>query len=401
MAVFIFLKQIVDMLYQYQVLDYGMVLLALFLLIQRVYTQKIYKNIKYWMCGTDYIVMALMGAYLLSFIRCPDFYGIFFKVESCFLIYFLGRAYGTELMKYGKTAAVVGYALIYINLIYRFYQFGYTLILKGPAITLINEGGLYYYKTDMAIGMMIAVMFIYMFSEKKILKWITIIPIAGYMIFYSGARMEKFLFVIEYICIILCEVEQKTHFRMKWRNKGIQVLTVVGGVLIVGGFLLLQVFPFEKIMEQSNIDVGLGSTIENLMHSRQIIWWDILRYFSDQPLHIRLLGIDLGTEALHNAAGQRAHSTFIKTIYATGYVGCALWYGFVCALLKYVTHTEERKLTYMVLILWIMFLGAGLSIESMESTQMSWFPMLYAGALLSIREWKNGEIHEQEAKYCK
>lgn len=394
MAVFIFLKQIVDMLYQFRFLDYGMVLFAVALLGYQIYTQKIYANYRSWLCRTDYIVAALAVVYFLSFIRYTPAYGIFFKIESCFLLYFLGRVYGERLLDKGKGAALVGYVIIYLNLVYRFYQFGYTFVLKGAAITLINEGGLYYYKTDMAIGIIIAVMFIYMFSEKKLLKWITILPVAGYMVFYSGARMEKLLFAVEYACILLYELEKRGYFRLQIKEKTIRYIMILLGILLTGGFVLLQVFPFEKIMENSNMEIGLGSAIENFMHLRHIIWWDILRYFSEQPFGTRLSGIDLVTEALHNSAGQRAHSTYIKLIYSTGYLGCFLWYGLVWSFLKKLTSTDKRKLIYMMLILWVMFLGAGLSIESMESTQMSWFPMLYGGALISTGDLKNEKMHE-------
>lgn len=402
MPVFLFMKQIVDMFYQYQILDYGMVVLCLFLLYIKMQKDKIYKNPKEFFCLADYLVIALMVIYGLSFLRYPSAYGIFFKVESCFLLYFLGRLYGGEVLKYGKVLASAGYIVVYVNFLYRFYQFGLKFVVTGSAVTLLNVGGLYYYKTDLAIGIIIAVLFIYMFSEVKWLKWITIVPICGYMVFYSGARIGKLIMAIEYLLILLYELQSRGHFNLRFKEK--YVVWIMGTVsfLVLLFFIVLQFFPFEAIASNLSVAVGQGSFLEKLMHSRHIVWWDILDYFSDQSLLIRFLGIDLETEYLHNSLGIRAHSMYIKQMYSTGYVGCFLLVAFLTYIFKKVVGETDKSLKYIVLILWVMLLGAGLTIESLEATQMSWFPMLFSGVVISSslgREYaKNNNSVENSLK---
>lgn len=394
MPIFLFCKQIVDMLYQLKILDYGMVLFALVLICYKIWKDKLYTHIKEFLCPVDVLVFALMVVYIVSFLRYPAAYGIFFKVESCFLIYFLGRVYGKEIMQHGRALAAAGYAVVYINFVYRFYQFGFKFIVTGPEITLLNSGGLYYYKTDLAIGMIIAVLFIYMFSEKKWLKWFTIIPVCGYMVFYSGARMQQVIMLAEYALILLCELEKRKNFELKMKPRTAKIIAGLLFGMVAVFFVGLQFFPFEKYGTVQT-EGGLGVVLEKLMHSRHIIWWDILQYFSEQPFLTRLFGIDLQTEYMHNAQSMRAHSAYIKQIYATGYVGCLLFLAFLSCILRQLCEEKDKRTRYMVLMLWVMFLGAGLTIESLEATQMSWFPMLFTGMLFVKQKSENQAIQEQ------
>lgn len=393
MPVFLFLKQFVDMLYQFQILDYGMVVFALALLGYKVFADKQYVNIRARLCSADYIVIALGCVYVASFLRYPAAYGTFFKVESAFLIYFLGRAYGEEILKSGRALAAAGYIIIYVNFIYRFYQFGYSLWLGLDEIGLLNRGGLYYYKTDLTVGIMIAVLMIYTFSRIKIVKWLTILPVAGYMVFYSGARMQQAVMVCIYVLILFREIEKKKNKTIGMTKMSCSI--IMGIIIIISVIFLMgvQIFPYEML---DNKISQLSIILEKLMHSRHIVWTGILRYYSEQPFLTRLTGIDLATECLHNASGYRAHSAYIKQIYATGYLGCALMVAFQCSLLQSVTRENNRALIYITVGLWIILLGSGLSIESFEATQMSWFPMLFAGVLITSAQSmkKMGAISE-------
>lgn len=383
MPIFLFLKQLVDMFYQFKILDYGMVLFAVILLCYGIIKNKLYQNWKKRICIPDGIVIALAAVYIGSWVRYPVAYGTFFKVESAFLLYFLGRVYGKEIMLQGKALAVAGYIVIYVNFIYRFYLFGYRFTLNPGEEGLLNTGGLYYYKTDLAVGVIIAVLFVYMFGKNQVLKWITIIPVAGYTVFYSGARMGQVVMALEYGCILLREIENRHGKEWIISEKIVKRITGVLIGFIILFFVFLQVFSFERFVNSHEIATGAGSLLEKLMHSRQIIWWDILDYFSEQSIWTRLFGIDLQTECMHNAAGMRAHSAYIKQIYATGYLGSILFAAFCSIIACRCSKEADGQLRYIVLILWIMLLGSGVSIESLESTQMSWFPMLYAGMLIA------------------
>lgn len=383
MPIFLFLKQLIDMCYQFKVLDYSMVVLCLFLLGRKIWEDRIDRNLKKFLCPADYFVIVLIVIYAVSFLRYPSAYGNFFKLESCFLLYFLGRVYGSGLMKYGRLLAGAGYIVVYSNFFYRFYQFGFKFIVTGPEETLLNVGGLYYYKTDLAIGIIIAVLFIYMFSEVKWLKWITILPVCGYMVFYSGARTGQLIMAVEYLLIFLHELELRERFALKLKEKYVFWIGGVLSFLVLVFFIVLQFIPFTEIASGIGDEAGAGAFLEKLMHSRHIVWWDILDFFSNQSFLTRIFGIDLGTEYLHNSKGIAAHSMYVKQIYAAGYLGCFVFLAFLISIFRKLLQEDDRKQKYIVLILWSMLLIAGLTVESLESTQMSWFPMLSAGMLLT------------------
>ena len=195
--------------------------------------------------------------------------------------------------------------------------------------------------------------------------------------------------VIEYLIILLYELQSRDKLSLKFKEKCILWIMGTVSFFVLLFFIVLQIFPFEDIAANLNVAVGQGSFLEKLMHSRHIVWWDILAYFSEQPFFTRLLGVDLETEYLHNSLGIRAHSMYIKQIYAVGYVGCFVLLAFLISVFKKLVEETDKKLKYIVLILWVMLLGAGITIESLESTQMSWFPMLFSGMLLSGRMQKN------------
>ena len=396
MSIFLFFKQIVDMFYQYQILDYGMVIWGIVLLGGKIWKDKIYKNLKEFLCPADYIVMALMLVYAGAFLRYPSAYGIFFKVESCFLLYFLGRVYAGEIMQHGKWLAGAGYLVVYINFFYRFYQFGFKFFVTGPEETLLNVGGVYYYKTDLAIAIIIAMIFIYAFSECRIWKWFTILPVCGYMVLYSGARMQQVAILVVYGFILLREIELRKSRPLVFKAKSVRNISIGITIALVCFFIIIEIFPFADYGQKVELSADWAhSWIERIMHSRQAIWWGILQYFSEQPLFTKILGIDLGTDALHNAVGDRAHSQYIKQIYATGYVGCFLFVYYLKHILQKLSEENDRKLFYIVMMLWGMFLVSGLTIECLEYTQMSWFPMVFTGVLFAKKENVTQTIQEQ------
>ena len=386
MTVFLFLKQFVDILYQYQILDYGMVIFAIVLLGYKVWKDRVYVNIKEKMCMADIIVLLLIGVFGFAFLRNMSFYGVFFKVLSAFLIYFLGRVYGREITKYGKWLALAGYLVIYANLLYRCYIFGGKLFVSEELLQkgILDTGAFYYYKTDLAVGMIIASIFVYAFSECRYLKWFTIVPVTGYMVFYSNARTGMLLLIIEYILIAIYEIV-KIKGRICVSDKVTKVFIIATIIMIIIAFVFIQVYVKNNISFQPRVrnEAGEFTLLEKLFHSRHVIWWEVTQYFSEQNFFTRLLGIDLGTEYLHNLTGDRMHSMYFKLLYSVGYMGVLLFVGFIACILRQLNKCKNGQVIYVTLALLLVFMVMWLTIESLELTQMSWFMMLFSGAAFS------------------
>ena len=85
---------------------------------------------------------------------------------------------------------------------------------------------------------------------------------------------------------------------------------------------------------------------------------------------------------------------YIKIYYATGYCGLLLALSAIISVMHYVVKVEDRKTFYLTVIMAILLLGSGVAVNSMESTQMSWFPMLFAGMVISSVQAQKGELSE-------
>lgn len=381
MPIFLFLKQLVDMFYQYQFLDYGLVIAAVVLLFYKLYKDKYtLKDINY----VDITIVALAVAITLAFLRDMSGYKVYFKILSGFLIYFLGRAYQKEIMEQGRVLAAASYIIVYANFAYRMVRQDFQIFLDASRETELNLGEFYYYKADMGVAMIIAVIFIYAFSEIKWLKWTTLFVICPYMVFYSGARMQQVALGIIYFIVILNQVEKKTgkEFKLNWK-----LFAGMAGVLVlaVAVLTILPLIPAfrERFGANFGFDFSQGIFSERLMHSRHEIWGGILQYFHEQPFFTWLFGIDLVSEHLHNSAELASHCTYIRVLYAAGYVGLFLFLGLIGEALVLVSKLKDRKLFYIMMELWAMYLVNGISLAAIEFTQMSWFPMLFLGVTVS------------------
>lgn len=377
LGIFLFLKQIVDMFYQWQILDYGMVLFALALLGYGLIQDKTYLKIKSNIKLADVLIIGLALIYLWSFLRDTGGYASFFKIESAFLLYFLGRVYGRKLLDYGYMLAIAGYIVIYLNLLVRFIHWGCKLFGDNK-----NDGGMYYYKTDLAVGIIIATIFIYFFGRNKILKWITIGPAAAYMVFYSNARMQWPVLIIIYIAILIYEIKNRKQ-KDDYSKKAYKICTYIFLAFILIVLIAIQFFNFDKYEEFIHSTATWDSIVERVLHSRQVYWFDILYYFREQPFVTRFIGIDMTTISRHNFYGDRAHSEYVEHLYATGYLGSIIILSFWYTLINTTSKIKDSAIRRISTLFIIFFLVTGLTIESLELTQMSWFVFLFAGVTIS------------------
>lgn len=377
MAIFLFFKQLVDMFYQYPILDYGMVVAAVVLLFYKIYKDKYtWKDLNF----LDITVVLFAIAMTTAVLRDMSGYRTYFKIVSGFLVYFLGRVYYKEVMEKGRFLAAASYIIVYANFAYRMVRQDFQIFLDASRETELNLGEFYYYKADMGVAMIIAVIFIYAFSEIKWLKWTTLLVFCPYMVFYSGARMQQVALGIIYFIVILNQVEKKTGkvFKLDWK-----LFAGIAGIIIlaVGILTILPKIPAfrERFGGNFGFDFSQGIFSERLMHSRHEIWGGILQYFHEQPVFTKLFGIDLVSEHMHNTAGIGSHCMYIRILYAAGYLGLGLFLAMTLEAVVIVSRLKDRKLFYIMLGLWAMYLVNGISLAAIDFTQMSWFPMIFLG----------------------
>lgn len=391
MEYFIILKQIVDIIYEFQILDYLMVGFAFVLFIYAFVKKGIYKDIKNFVNWNDLIVLVICLLFTISFFdNIENSYSPYFKTISVFAMYFLGRVYGEDIIKNKKAIAVFSYILIYVNLIFRIVEYVHERMtgefLPRQKWDYIASGGLYYYKTDLAMAVVISVIFIYAFAKNTWFKYFTVFVTSFLIVFSSGARMGQGILLLEYLFIIVFEL--RTRLKKNWHIK-ISLVNIIGIILMIlltVAFIILQFsIVKETKFEELTMDYVMEAKLEALFHSRHVIWWDAMNYFANQKLLVRVVGKDLWSCSIRNHMGDRFHCLYFKNIYSIGYLGSYLYLFFVVNIFRNLVKKRGAVIKYMTVAFWIMFLLISATMEAFEYTQMAWFPFLFAGAIVSGR----------------
>lgn len=365
MALFLFLKQIVDMLYQYRILDYIMVIWVVLLLLYQVALVR--PDIRKSVTWADGIVILLGLLLTVNFIRFQSGYQIYFKVMSVFLMYFVGRIYYDRIRECYGALVASSYIIVYTSLAERIHRFGFALGTVRDA-----GGGFYFYDTDLAFAMILAMVFIAMFGKNSVLKLVTIFVVCPYMVLYSDAGIQVMLMFAVYVIIAIYVME--LIFRKKKLFNYLLTFIILGLIAVVV-FIYLPAFGIDNMKLLGRIFNGRFLDNAN-MNVRYAAWKTALAEIAKSGLTGKLFGVGMGAEIT-------VESLYIKIYYTLGYVGLLLTAMLLMAVMYHVTKVEDRKTFYLMVIMAVVLLGTGVTVNSMESTQMSWFPLLFAGMVVS------------------
>ena len=139
MELVFFLKPMVDMMYKLQILDYLLVFICLICLL---------KKCKMILNRMDIAILILMGLFAFSFLRNTNGLSQFFKIESGFLLYFIGRNYYCHVNKYIHIIRIGFIPVMLVTMIT--FVTGSGFQMWGNINTF---SGLYFFKTDLAVAM--------------------------------------------------------------------------------------------------------------------------------------------------------------------------------------------------------------------------------------------------------
>ena len=391
MGLFLMLRQVVDTLHEFKILDYGICTFAVVLIIYKSFKIRLYENLLSKIDVIDLIVVALGLLYFGAYLRNKNGFSPFVKTESAFLVYFLGRIYGEDVFKHGFKVAIVSYIVVYSNFITRVVEYAHYYItgklFPWEQFGIGNSGGLFHYKTDLVVAMIVALIFIYKYGKKTVLKYITIFPIIGLISFTCDARMGQLILFLEYIIIVYDILSNKKNIdvdssRVK-KNIYINVLFIAIYIISILLFIVIQVSPIHIDTFNNYFSEEFYWKTEKIFHSRHVIIWDNLNYYSNQGLLTRLFGIDLCSDSIHNAIGDRAHCYYLKLIISIGYIGVITTIEYFRRVFMKISKNNKSDYRYMCYSFLAMFLLMGISMESIEYTQMSWFPFIFMGTMVT------------------
>ena len=404
MAVFLSLKQIVDMLYQFKFLDIIMLAFATFLVGWKAY--KLIKEpgfslvkIKECLVPSDVLVVVLGLLFSIALIK--NFGGLtnYIKIASALFIYFLGRLYGSEIYKHGRKLAIVSYIIIYINAVYFFYHLISYIVGDELFFANVNDirnvSFLYFYKTDMAIAILLGAVFIYCFGKVRWLKGLTLFVVGPFFLFNTAARTGQALYFVLLCLILINEIRKKISqkkakdMNIPWHSSTGHCVKLVFGLLLVATIVLMLLLKITLIKEVPYTELPLSQEqfdwLAGKFHEREIMWWDTLHYIAGASPLAFLIGTDVDTMsfATKNSAGLMSHSVYLTLIYSTGFIGFIVFLVFLYNLFMNITKCNSSMTRFVVISIWLLFLFYGFSVETLESTQFSWFPFLFAGALFT------------------
>lgn len=373
MSFFLFSKQIVDVLYQWHLLDYLLVFLAVIALIYQL--GLIRPKMAEAICLSDIYVgvlsLLVIGCYFRSFQPASgswtDEYGIFVKVQSAFLIYCLGRLYYLRILECERALSSSAYIVVYAGFLYRLVQYGYR-IMDSYSVA----GDLYYYDTDMAYGMLVAWIFIVMYGRNSIWKLITMFMIVPLLVTRSCASTQKYILILLFV-VLFFYLAEKIGIPRKLTN-------IFLGVSMIGTLIgVLEIVISLGRKGTSIVLLGLGKigllgqivAVKNSDFSGVLHIWKRLSWVEKA----------VGTTFLT----QNESSQYIQVLYSVGVLGSIVALLFLGSIILKLFQADDRKTVYVAVMLGVLFLGSGINSHVMESSQMSWFPMMFAGMVVSSR----------------
>lgn len=385
MTLFLFLKQIVDMLYAYRWMDYAMVCFAVIALIYQVALVR--PDWRKSIHGADFCILGLMllvgghfvaeiGYGIMTEYGIRGFFswdiingsgtGVFLKIFSGFLMYFVGRIYAQRILECEIAMALSAYLVVYANLIHRAIAFGFSMFWLDNA-----HGDLFYYDTDLAYAMLTAFILIAMFGRNSLWKYVTLLVVIPYMVFFSDAGIQKVLLMVLLGMLILFLAERVGVPR---RVGNILLSVALVGLFGVVCFCMLPAFTGDAAAVTA---VFRGKWISGGgMVGRYPGWQDAWANWRTHGISEKLFGISIHSDAIPG-------NQYLKILYGTGLLGVVLTGGLSIFLVHRGHSIRDRKIYYVMVLFAILFFGTGLLVNCMEYTQMSWFFMMFLGMVVS------------------
>lgn len=361
-------KILFDMFYEIKALSVLITLFAGSLLFYAALKEKI----RFHLC--DVIIILLCILFTLSLLKSPDYFLDYLKINSCFMLYFIGRYYYLDIDKVWNSLTK---ALLMALLVNTFV----CLIGEGTTVwgSAITYKGLYFFKTDFAVML---IFFLITWIYNKQIQYASMIPIflSIVLILLCNAR-------IVYLCTFIIAV-----LFYQYKNKMKNIISIKSALLLtlsafVCIFLLKYVSTFSLFASRGLISLSFDS-LSDLMDSsntqgRNEIWALLLTAFNQQDFVTRMFGAGLDFNDFYGLDEFNEHSTYVKLILNTGYLGLILFLLFILKIIGVFNKIENKKISFYSVSIMLVFIIVGVSVPTILYTNCSWLPMFMAGVCVS------------------
>lgn len=379
----IFLKPLIDMIWQIKAVTLIMVIMSFVLLFKSLKRVKVdfINIIVFWLMFQSVVSLLnnLSNNNMIAFI----------KVFSNLIMILIGRD-NYEKNKEISNLLCKSFVLVLITNVI-IIALGKGQIQWGNSLTL---KGIYYFKTDFALAIMqIFIFFRYIPDKYKFIRRIIMYFICPVLILLSNARVYLIVIIIELACsyVEYLETNNKINkFKIDIKTIAIGVIFVYSGILMVSELGKTELFKSLNLIsfDMNAKDGGLMS--ESNTQGRDVIWEGILNGISNEPVINKVLGIDYVSDKTMNDKFADSHNTYLKILFSFGYLGCILFGILIFVSMMYVNREENKKLKFTYIMLLVSYIVSGISYSSIVFTQQSWIFFLYLGMIVRYKNENNG-----------
>ena len=323
--------------------------------------------------------------------------GVFLKVLSAFLLFFLAQ-FASD----GKKAIEVIAASFIVPVLYILYQAatgdGYQY--WGTVYTFV---GPYYYKTDLAITVILSVVFFrkyLFFSRFKLGKAFTaayMLIVAPKLILMANSRM---LLIVYAVILIGTIVEYFRYKDQKFSKLKRNAIIAYSLLLAVGGYTLYVNSFIPKgalVIEVQSGEIFSASNTQG----RSEIWNAITRnYFNGDLLNI-LFGYSINKDhQFDTVLHADSHNAWLKVMVSCGLAGLFIYLVAIALAINklrvLMRDYRRRKTEYFVLstvlLVVLSYLFSGISQSNIIFTQSSWYVFYFMGLIFNAKLFPSSAV---------
>lgn len=376
-GVLAFLKPLADMLWAYQIVDLALLALAVLALLLGL------RNSRIKLCAADFVACLLVSLITISFAQDTEGVVLFAKMSSAFLLYFIGRLcfedVGSVIASLKASLAIA----LSVNVLLMVVGVGFQTWGNAHTFT-----GAYFFKTDLASAMCLALLVALYWIKDARLKW----AMAAAAIMLIVASNTRAYYIIMFLVVLMYIMFEKAVVL----NSRLFVVLIGGTVLALLVINWLFTTPFFSGLGFIGFRFESFADLFNEANTqgRNVIWAYLLEQIESSDPISKLIGISLtGDQVYVNGSEYGSHSLYIGMLFNTGIIGFLLLVVFFFSMLRYSLRyaNNSRRFSFFVLSVQLMFLYSGVSVHVLQYTADSWIPMLLTGMLTSCYLCKSAE----------
>lgn len=382
---FLIFRIIADVLWEYKVIS--VLANAIMFLVAAKYIGEIKFTVKSFIISI--ILLSFILIMTLSFSKLVNAESslIFFKATLSIFLFIIGM-HSKRIASDSAIIAKMGLFLILLHLVFSVLKIGYQM--WGGANTF---SGLYFFKTDLALSMVISLVYALYFLKIKNIYKILLILICLYIVFLTNARIHL---LTSFLVLVL-------FFFKKQILASPKKIFFIGAPVIAISFILFILFvqlflPPDLLL----IDVA-NFYSNNNMQGRNVIWDTLISKFSASNISSQVFGLGLTADVKINARYAdteevfNAHSSYLYILISFGYIGCILFLTFLSMVIKrffdlakiYKNDLLKGNLLMVFLSIWIIFFVSSFSSVMLIFQQLMWFFFFWGGVLFNKKYFVN------------